>query len=300
MTVIEVVVVGGGPAGMACAIQLHRADVDVLLLERDRPGGLLRTAMLVENYPGFARGISGRELAELMAAQMKRLRVGWRRTEVSGVEPCDDGFMVATAGDEIRARRLVLATGTRSRRLGLPHEEGLRRSRLLVDRSDLIEDAAWDGAEVAIIGGGDAALDQALRITALGARARIFMRSPLSRALPLLERRVHEHSIPVISSARLESLERHEDRLALVVERRGIRESVMSDRVMACIGRVPELACLDGLALEGTDDINGRTSVDGCYLVGDVRRGICRQVSTAVGDGMAAAMDIMRGLAQKP
>ena len=289
----DLAVVGAGPGGLAAAIQARRADLDVLVLDPGRPGGLARTAERVENYPGFPGGISGRSLMDRFVAQAAGVGVRPRiLLEVEAVQRREQGLTLVLAGGrgQVRARTMILATGTSPRGLRI---SGMRS----VSRVDQLP-RSLRNQRILVVGGGEAALDQALLARRRGAsEVRVAMRGARPRAMALLVRRCRDRGIQLDLETNLVNVLGGEGDgpLTVELEHRGQRQEVEMDAVVVCIGKDPRLPALpDGVELSAAGhpavDRLGRTGVEGLYVVGDACRGRYRQVSIAVGDGVAAAM----------
>jgi len=293
---LDLLVIGGGPAGVAGAVQAHRSGLKTLLVERERIGGLIWNANLVENHPGLSRPMDGPAVAGLLRQHLERSGVPH---EIDGVTAlhCRDGLFHATAGSAIMtARSVLLATGSRPRTLPLEGAEEAHRNGLLeyevyrlpkLDRS----------SSVLIIGGGDAAFDYALNCARQGARATILARGKTPRCLPLLLERVEASSaVELITGARPLRLFRDDDgRANLVCKHEGEAEDRLftGDYLLAAVGRDPDAALAEGLApmrpgcYDGGPDDGG---IPALYLAGDAAHGRFRQMSIAAGEGVLAAM----------
>ncbi len=323
----NIAVIGAGPAGVAAAIQLKRGGFDPLVFERDRVGGLLVEANLVENYPGFPDGIAGHELALLMAAHLSRAGVNVVREEVALLERSKDAFSVHTPSGVTTAGTVVIASGTGPKAL-----KGVRISRQAKDRVVYgirgLEDVR-DG-RVAVIGGGEAAFDYALNI-ARHNDVTILHRSSHPRCIPVLRERceasprITYHSnttVEEISATRdgvmlrctgqpagemdhaaARGSERETDRTSAGGSELGAdhipvggskseTKCITADYVVVAIGRVPCLGFL-GSGLVAQLDVLRRAGL--LYLVGDVTNASARQAAISAGDGVRAAMEILAG-----
>lgn len=290
---LDLLVIGAGPAGLAAATQAHRMGLRVLVIERDRPGGLVRAALRVENYPGFPGGIRGEDLAARIEAQARAVGVAIEPGEASALS-CEDSTWVARGPDgrSWQSRSVVLASGTRPRRLEVPGEADLGR-RILMYRVDKVPRDLQPGAAI-VVGGGDCALDQALHLWQRGWRVEVLVRGPRPRALPLLVERAAARGI-AIRTATMVLAARERDGRAVLVTRdpEGERERE-AGLVLVAVGREP--CAPEGVSpLEDVDAL-GRAPEPGLYFAGDCRRGLVRQTAVAVGDGVAAAMDAARFL----
>lgn len=288
-----VVIIGAGPAGLAAAMQLSRQGHQPLVLERDQVGGLLWNANLVENYPGFPPGIRGPELVALFQKQAKRLgvRIAFEGAHLTGVE--SDLFRIDTEKRELAARFLVVATGTRPKKL--PHlllGPGLEK-RVFSEVVPLLDKT---GKKVIIIGAGDAAFDYALNL-ARENQVVILNRGKEIKALDLLFDRAEAHQkITYHPQAELQSLGVGQDgTLQLSVSFSGEIRGLAGDYLIAAIGREPELGFTTPSIMK---DIKDSPIANRLYLIGDLKNGHYRQTTIAVGDGIRAAMEIDQYIAE--
>jgi thioredoxin reductase (NADPH) len=285
MKKVDAAVVGCGPAGIAAAIQLARHGVAFSLFERERPGGLLWNAHLVENYPGFPGGIAGPELAQKFLRQLGEGGIAPIPAAVTGIERHAGGYRLQTADGEYGAEHVVLATGTRPKPWDGPPVPPECRGRVHTEVHPLRD---LSGRKVVIIGAGDAAFDYALTLAAAN-DVTILNRGGRTRCLPLLERRAsQEPRIAYRSNTAVSRVAPGADgRLLVQCKARGGTVDLESDHLLLAVGREPELDLLTADLLEG----DGRPAA-GLHVVGDAAGGRCRQAAIAVGDGVRAAMRI--------
>lgn len=283
MTIRDAVIVGAGPAGIAAAIQLRRYGIEPVLLEKDSVGGLLWNAHLVENYPGSPEGISGPDLVRLFEQHLSAAHVEVIKREVTALDHEDGSFIVETTQGSIRARTVIVASGTRAVKmddLALPEGVADRVFSEVYPLRDTVD------ATVAIVGAGDAAFDYALNLAARNDVV-ILNRGTIRSCLPLLYERVS-------SSPRITY--REETRLTdVAIDPKGGllltcggEPPMRADYLLIAIGRQPD----DGY-------ISDRLCVDGLFFAGDVRNGTFRQTAIAVGQGVLAAMRVAARLGGK-
>jgi len=288
------VVIGAGPAGIAAAVQLKRSGHDPLVLESGEPGGLLRTAWRVENYPGYPKGIGGRELAASIAAGLGEWSVRVERTEARELGLDDGGFVIETAGGRIHAGRVIVATGTEPLPYTCPGLDGVPFERVHRDIIGLREETE---STFVIIGGGDAAFDYALALAENGNKIVILYRSPGARCLPLLlDWACDAANIECHGSTEVRRVAWiNDDRIA--VRTRGlVQTDIFADHLMIATGRRPR----DGLLSEAVRNGMDRLRADGLlYVIGDVANGPYRQTAIAAGDGVRAAMEIHDRLTER-
>ena len=283
----EVVIIGAGPAGVAAAIQLRRYRVPFVLLEKERIGGLLWNANLLENYPGFPDGIPGPELVGLFLRQMERLGVDAILEEATILD-VDAGTPTVTTRLHSYSPRIVLvASGTRA----LPFP--LEIPATLKDRvvSSVISILAVRQKHIVIVGAGDAALDYGLNLLRHNA-VTILNRGTEVQGLPLLWERAQ--SSPRFSY-RDETVVTgitappHGAGLSIQCESRGTTSSISADFVVFALGREPEVSFLSSRSREMEAALMERGQL---FFIGDVRNGLMRQTAIAAGDGLRAAMQI--------
>ena len=298
-------IVGGGPAGLSAAVYAAREGVDALVLERGALGGQAGATERIDNYPGFPDGIRGQELADRLVAHAQRYGVELvSAVDVSRVSREPGCVAVGTAaGDEYRASAVIVATGSRYRRLGVPGEEGL--TGLGVHYCATCDGPFYRGAdELVVIGGGNSALEEALFLTTLADHVTILARNGL-RASELVADKVRGHSrITVRTGVDLDEFESRDGRLGAVLARdRASGEAIRLEPAAAFVfvGLDPNTSFLRGsvdLDERGfvVTDARYATSLDGVFAAGDVRAGSTKQVGSAAGEGIAALLSVRRWL----
>ncbi len=285
MEITDVAIVGAGPAGIAATIQLCRCGVEPIVFEKARVGGLVLNANLVENYPGFHRGISGVHLARLMETHLSRYEPNLLFEEVLRVEEEGDHFAVETRERAVRSRIAIIASGTKPRpldTLDIPQEV---RSKVLYEVYPIM---MVRGRRIVIVGGGDAAFDYALTLGRHN-EITILNRADTPRCLPVLWQRAGgTPTITYMSS--LEIVDVEATQTGEMVLRCSSPKGTLrftTDYLVLAIGRDPDRAFLsEGLSVR----IEQGQPPRGLHLVGDVRTGSMRQTAIAVGDGVMAAI----------
>ncbi len=287
MTDPSIVIVGGGPAGIAAAIQLQRYGLHPVLYEAHELGGLLRNANLVENYPGFPGGITGRELVGLFRRQVEQFGVDVRNERVLTINIQRQGFALEVENTTHQADIVLLATGTNPIRLpdGMVAEDCIN-----LVHCEVIALRELRDRRVAIIGAGDAAFDYALQMARTNDVV-IYNRSARIKALSPLVSRVQMHPhIQYELDHELTSLRRiDEDQLELTLSGPDGEVVEVFDRLICALGRTPNLDCIpDNVA----EDISMLRGMDNLYVLGDLANNLYRQTSIAVGNGVQTAMQI--------
>ena len=292
MKVEQVIIIGAGPAGLATAIQLKRYGVHPLLFERAQAGGLLRNANLVENYPGFPLGISGVDLVNLFMLQAQNLGIDVTYEAVIELSYDRGLFRVKTGGQRNYASRLaVLATGTKPLRFsGLSIPEDLA-NQVFYEVYNLLQ---TERKHIVIVGSGDAAFDYALNLSRKNTIS-ILNRGEHPKCLPLLwERSQKVSAITYRNNTEVCQLKKDSKEGMLLdccSPAGGIQYH--ADYLVGAIGRE---ACLDCLSEEFLQQARVLEEKGILYMIGDMKNGIYRQTSIAVGEGVMTAMKICHQL----
>ena len=297
----DILIIGGGPAGLTAALYAARAGKRTAILEREAAGGQIVSAPLVENYPG-APSVSGAELAGRMRAQAEALGAELLYTEAAGLEKTQTGFRVLCTDGTREARTVILATGASHRRLGLPGEELLTGCG--VSYCALCDGAFYEGADVAVVGGGETALQDALFLASTCRSVTLIHRRDSFRAgAQLVSRAERQENIRILRGRTVEKLLWSDEALQgllLTNLKTGQTERLDVEGLFVAVGQVPQSAPFadavaeeNGYYLAGEDT---KTSLPGVFAAGDGRRKQVRQLTTAVSDGTAAAIAACRYL----
>ncbi len=291
--IYDLVVLGGGPAGVTAAIYGARAGLSVILLEKVLIGGRLVSVDRIENYPGFPEGITGPELGLLLDKQLRRFDVRIEATQAERVSFKKEIKKVFTPAGEIEGRAVVIATGTMPKLLHVEGEEDLLGRGISSCAS--CDAAFFRGKDVAVVGGSSAALEETLFIARFAKKVYLVHNRSSFRAVKALQEQIFAlPNVEIIWNSTVQKIkgERKVSGLILLQEE-GERE-LFVDGVFILTGRVPGTAFLRGeLELdEGGYVITGETmetSQPLVYAAGDVRRTSLRQIVTAAADGALAA-----------
>ena len=302
----DVVIIGGGPAGLASTIYTGRAQLRTLILEKGLPGGQIAQTEEVENYPGFEEAISGPELSQRMVRQAERFGAEIVMEEVQGLAQHGDKFIVTGYDAVYEADTVIVATGATPKRLNVPGEDEFYGRG--VSTCATCDGFFYRGKTVVVVGGGDAAVEEAMFLTKFAERVTLIHRRGELRANKEAQRRAFAnpkmsfvwHTVVEevvgedgqVTGARVRNLET------------GERETIKADGVFVYVGHNPNTAYLGELIeLSSTgyaqvrDDVY--TNVPGVFAAGDVADEVYRQLATSVGAGVRAAMAAERYLAEK-
>jgi len=301
----ELVIIGGGPGGLTAGIYAARARLRTVLLEKGLAGGQVAFTNLIENYPGFPDGVAGMELGRLMEQQARNLDLEIVNEEALKVELHGADKLVQTAGNEYRAAALIIATGAQHTRLGLPSEEALTGRG--VSYCAVCDGAFFRGREVAVVGGGDSAIDEGLFLTRFAHKVTIIHRRDALRATKILQERAFANpKMAFIWSHVVDQIvgTDHLEKLVLRHVRTGEKQDLVVDGLFIYIGLKPNTEFLRGtlnLDPQGCIVTNEKmeTEIPGIYAVGDVRLGSLRQAIIAAGEGATAALMAEKYLAER-
>lgn len=291
----DVIILGGGPAGLTAGLYTGRAKLNTLLLEGSHIGGNAAWVDQLENYPGFPFGISGAELMDNFHKQAERFGVETRMEEVIQLEDLPEGKKVTTTEGEYWARVVVIALGAKRRELEVPGEQEFKGSG--VSYCATCDAAFFENYPVAVVGGGDSAVNEALFLAGIASRVYLIHRREGFRA----------NQTSVDKMLANDKIELKTNRIVVRIEGNGLMQRVILQDVntkeeevlpveglFISIGLVAAAEFLEGVVATEDGyvltDEDGRTSVEGIFAAGDIRVKRTRQVATAVGDGAQVGM----------
>jgi thioredoxin reductase (NADPH) len=297
----EIIIVGAGPAGLTAALYAGRSRVPTLVLERGVPGGELWNTAEVEDYPGFEQ-IMGPELADKFLRHAEKFGAKFETAEVESISlDGDDRVVRTTHGIEFRAPAVIVAAGGEPRKLGIPGEEELAGKG--VSYCAVCDGAFFEGEQIAVVGGGDSAVEEGNFLTRYGDRVHLIHRRDGFRAQPILiEQMRATGKVEEILNTVVEEIHGTDDRVSHMTLRNvetGERSELRVGAVFPFVGFTPHSDVFDPEVAAGIElDESGhivtdqamRTGVPGIFAAGDVRSQFVRQITNAVGDATTAAL----------
>jgi thioredoxin reductase (NADPH) len=294
---VELLIVGGGAAGLSAGLYAARSRIDALLLERMGPGGQLVNVDRVENYPGFPAGIAGHELGPLLTQQALDAGLVFEYGEARVLRPAataDGRHTIETDGETFQARTVILTGGSTLARLGVPGEAEFEGRG--VSYCATCDGEFFRNQPVIVVGGGDSALDEALYLAEIAASVTIVHRRDAFRAARIAQERIlRQPRCRVLWNASLGAILGGDGVEAVEIASADGASRLACAGVFIYVGLNPNTAWLAGvIELDGGGHViaDGRlqTTVPGVFAAGDLRRFSARQVASSVGDGVTAAI----------
>ena len=303
----EVVAIGAGPTALTAAIYTTREDIETVLLEKGVIGGLAATTDWIDNYPGFPDGISGIDLSENLRKQAERFGAKIDLAEVSDVSYEDGLVKLSTTDGQISAKAVLIATGSDYKKLGIPGEtEYYARG---VHYCATCDGAFYRDKKIAVVGGGNSAVQEALFLTKFASSVDLLVRSDKFRASDVLLHELEKNDkITVHMNTTTDEIVGNDQFVNKVIGTDKLANKKVEfdvDGVFIFIGLLPNTGFLNGkveldeIGLIKTDD-QLKTNIQGVFAAGDVRSGATMQIASAVGEGATAAMRIREYLDSLP
>ena len=300
----DVAIIGSGPAGYTAGIYAGRANLQPILFEGLESGGQLMLTTDVENYPGFVDGIMGPELMQVFKGQAERFGTTIKTEIVDSIENIDGGFKLKSSKGEYEFKTVIIASGASARWLGVDGEKELQGYG--VSACATCDGFFFKEKEVAVVGGGDSAMEEALFLTKFAKKVYVIHRRDQFRASQIIQDRVLNHEkIEVVWNSTVEKIN-GEGAVSSILIKDTVDSSEKElnlDGVFVAIGHDPNVGFLDGfIELDNNGYIKTgfttetSTSVPGVFAAGDVADSIYRQAITAAGTGCQAAIDAERWL----
>lgn len=305
-TAYDVVIIGGGPAGLTAGLYVARARLSALLVERQLVGGQIATSDWIENYPGFPEGISGMDLGALMAEQAKRFGLTIATDEVGSMDCSRESKTVNCGARSYSCGAVVVATGASPKMLGVPGEEALRGRG--VSYCATCDGAFFRDKVVAVVGGGDSAIQEALFLTRFASSVHVIHRRDQLRAAKILQERALENpKISLVLDSHLTAIHGEGKVTGIDVTNKltGKVARMEVDGVFMYVGNQPGTGFLPP---QVTLDENGyivtdeslETTLPGIFAAGDVRHNRLKQVAVSVGEGAVVAASVEGYLEEHP
>jgi len=292
----DIIIIGGGPAGLTSGLYASRARLSTLLLERMALGGQVNSSEMIENYPGLDKSISGFQLAQNLEKQAKGFGLTAEMGTADELSLRDDHTkVIKTNGRELLCKALIIATGSEPNKLALEREEQLTGRG--VSYCATCDGPLYKDKEVAVVGGGDAAVEEALFLCRFAKKVHIIHRRDQLRAIKILQERiVTTENAHLIWNTVVDKIEGDKSVESLLL--RNLKDnknsSLKVDGIFIYVGLKPNTGWLKNvlpLHEQGFIETNDRmeTTLPGVFAAGDVRHKLLRQIATAVGDGSTAA-----------
>lgn len=306
----ELIIIGSGPAGLTAAIYAGRADLKPLVIEGggsgpqgNLPGGQLMWTTEVENFPGFEDGIMGPELMSVMRKQAARFEAEYITEDVTSVDFTKRPFTVSVGNRHYQAKSIIISTGARSIMLGLPHEEALIGHGLSTCAT--CDGFFFTGKEIGVVGGGDAAMEEAVFLTKFATKVHVFVRSNSLRASVIMQQRAQANDkIEFHWNTEVKALQGEKDLIGVTLHNNHTNETsdMPLEGLFYSIGHRPNTDLfVNQLELDSHGYIHTHhdvaTSVEGVFAAGDVQDREYRQAVTSAGSGCMAAISAERWLA---
>jgi thioredoxin reductase (NADPH) len=295
-TDFQLIILGGGPAGLTAGLYAARNRINALMVEKSMVGGLAVYAELIENYPGFPDGIGGMELGQLMLKQAEKFGLKTLTAEIHGLEINLQKKIVTTSEGEMTAKAVIIALGSERINLGVPGEKEFVGKG--VSYCATCDAAFYRNKEVAVVGGGNSAISEALHLTKFASKVTLIHRRDQLRATRVFEEKARaESKIHFLLNTTVDSIQGKNfvEYLQLNNVKTGAKSTLPLSGVFVAIGQRPNTDFLKGLiGLDATGYIIANekmeTNLPGVFAAGDIRSNSIRQTITAAGDGATAAI----------
>lgn len=302
--IVDLVIIGAGPAALSAAVYTTREDIETVLYEKAVVGGLAAVTDWVDNYPGFSKGISGLDLAEELRKQAERFGADIQLGEVTKIS--DDGkyCLLETTEGVIKARAVLIATGTDYKKIGVPGEEEFYARG--VHYCATCDGAFYRDKKLVVVGGGNSAVQEALFLTKFASHIDLLVRSTIKASDVLIAELEKNEKITVHIGTKTDEIVGKDGKVTKVIGTKdGKKTDFACDGVFVFVGLKPNTQFLKDSQIE-LDEIGFvksksglQTSMNGVFVAGDVRQGSTMQIASAVGEGATAALHIREFLEDK-
>lgn len=296
----DVIMVGAGPSALTAAIYTTREDIDTVLYEKATIGGLASTTDMVDNYPGFPEGVEGMKLAELLEKQAVRFGAHVDFGDVSAIRTEGDLKIVTVDGQDVKAKTVLIATGSDYKKIGVPGEAELYGRG--VHYCATCDGAYYRDRRLVVIGGGNSAIQETIFLTRYASHIDLLVRSSIKASDVLqddLQKYIDEGKVTVHLETTTDEILIADGRASGVrVTEKGEQKDIETDGVFVFVGLLPNTQFLEGSGVELDEqglvktDTRLETSVPGIFASGDVRSGATMQIASATGEGATAALSI--------
>lgn len=293
----DCIIIGAGIAGMTASIYMKRANLNVLLLEKNIPGGQINRSAKIENYPGF-KEIDGPTLSTKIYEQIKNLDIQYKFDEVKNIKKIDDNFEIQTEKQNYQAKKILVASGREANNLNLRNEKELIGSG--ISFCAICDGAFFKDKEVAVIGGGNSALEETLYLSSICKKIYLIIRSDKFRAdASLIQKVKNLNNICILKNSNITEINEKNGVLSNIILNNNDKLNI--EGLFIYIGQTPHTEFLDNLNVKKKNkyiivDDAMRTNIPGIYACGDVIDKKLYQLSTAVGEGALAATSIINEL----
>lgn len=296
----DVIMIGAGPSALAAAIYTTREDVDTVLYEKSAIGGLAAITDMVDNYPGFPDGIEGMTLAGHLEKQAERFGAQIEFGDVTAIKTDGKYKIVTVDGEDIKAKAVLIATGSDYKKLGVPGEKEFYGRG--VHYCATCDGAFYRDKTLVVVGGGNSAAQEAIFLTRYTTHIDLLVRSTVKASDVLqheLQKYVDEGKVTIHLNTTTEEIIATDGRVSSVkVIEDGVPVEIITDGIFVFVGLMPNTSFLadSGVELDEVGlvktDLKLQTSLEGVYASGDVRSGATMQIASAVGEGASAALSI--------
>ncbi len=296
----DLVIVGAGPSALAAAVYTTREEISTVMCEKGVVGGLAAITDWIDNYPGFAKGIKGMDLASQMQDQAERFGAEIQYAEVAEISDGDDFKIVKTTDGELHAKAVLIATGSAYRQLNVPGEKEFYGRG--VHFCATCDGAFYRDKKIAVVGGGNSAVQEALFLLKFASHIDLLVRSEVKASEVLqreLDEKVKQGKITVHLGVTPTGISGDNGKFSKVLAKQNGKDVEFTvDGVFVFIGLIPNTAFLNGSGIKLDEsgfiktDANLQTNLSGIFASGDVRSGATMQIASAVGEGATAALKI--------